>query len=68
MTWLMVWLMTWLMTWQDTMCYGTVSFVRVRPGYIGTATDNGMPVLLLQGQHLYDNANFALLEIKSVLT
>jgi len=51
---------------EDTMCYGTVSFVRVRPGYIGTATDNGMPVLLLQGQHLYDNANFALLEIKSV--
>ena len=39
---------------------------RVRPGFVGTATDNGKPVLLLPGQHLYNNANFSLLEIKSV--
>ena len=49
---------------EDRMQYGTVSFVRVRPGFIGLATDNGMPVLLLPGQHLYNNANFALQEIK----
>jgi len=51
---------------EDAMCFGTVSFVRVRPGFIGTATDNGMPVLLLPGQHLYNNANFALKEVKSI--
>ena len=51
---------------EDRMCFGTVSFVRIRPGFIGTATDNGNPVLLLPGQHLYNNANFALQEIKSV--
>ena len=51
---------------EDRMQYGTVSFVRVRPGFIGIATDNGMPVLLLPGQHLYNNANFALLDIKSI--
>ena len=51
---------------EDKMSFGTVSFVRVRPGFIGTATDNGRPVLLLPGQHLYNNANFSLLEIKSV--
>jgi regulator of protease activity HflC (stomatin/prohibitin superfamily) len=51
---------------EDTMSFGTVSFIRVRPGFIGTATDNGMPVLLLPGQHMINNANFALKEIKSV--
>jgi regulator of protease activity HflC (stomatin/prohibitin superfamily) len=51
---------------QDTMQFGTVSFVRVRPGFIGTAVDNGKPVLLLPGQHLYNNANFSLQEIKSI--
>ena len=51
---------------EDQMQFGTVSFVRVRPGFVGIATDNGKPVLLLPGQHLYNNANFALGRLVSV--
>merc|ERR1719502_1457165 len=45
---------------EDQMQFGTMSFVRVRPGYLGLATENGKPVLLLPGQHLSNDANFEL--------
>merc|ERR1719450_1541484 len=50
----------------DQMSFGTISFVRVRPGTIGLATDNGMPVLLLPGQHIYNEPNFEFKEFKSI--
>lgn len=31
---------------EDHMFFGTVSFVRVRPGFVGLGTENGLPVLL----------------------
>lgn len=45
---------------EDNMRFGTVSFVRVRPGFLGLATENGKPVLLLPGQHLMNDPNFEL--------
>ena len=35
---------------EDQMKFGTISFVRVRPGLLGLGTENGKPVLLLPGQ------------------
>jgi regulator of protease activity HflC (stomatin/prohibitin superfamily) len=51
---------------EDAMNFGTVTFARVKPGFVGLATDNGRPVLLLPGQHLYNEPNFQLTGVKSV--
>ena len=45
---------------EDQMQFGTISFVRVRPGFLGLATENGKPVLLLPGQHFSNAPNFQL--------
>ena len=45
---------------EDQMRFGTMSVVRVRPGFVGLATENGKPVLLLPGQHLTNEPNFEL--------
>jgi len=42
----------------DEMRYGTLVLIRVRSGFIGLGTDNGKPVLLLPGMHLYNAPNF----------
>merc|ERR1719450_1385400 len=51
---------------QDQISFGTISFVRVRPGTIGLATDNGQPVLLLPGQHIYNEPNFEFARFEDV--
>lgn len=51
---------------EDRMAFGTVSLIRVRPGTVGLGRQNGNPVLLLPGQHLYNEPNFELLEYKSI--
>merc|ERR1719379_2803529 len=42
---------------DDMIAFGTIVLIRVRPGTIGLATDNGKPVLLLPGLHFYDQPN-----------
>jgi len=42
----------------DCMLFGTITLVRVRPGKIGLGSDNGKPVFLLPGVHLYNAQNF----------
>jgi len=51
---------------ENHMSFGTVSFVRVRPGYVGIGADNGKPVLLLPGQHLFHEATFELVEFADI--
>merc|ERR1719502_1410336 len=51
---------------EDQMQFGTMNFVRVRPGFLGLATENGKPVLLLPGQHLSNEPNFQLEEFADV--
>jgi regulator of protease activity HflC (stomatin/prohibitin superfamily) len=42
---------------DDSISFGTLSILRVRPGIVGLATDNGRPVFLLPGLHVYDRPN-----------
>jgi regulator of protease activity HflC (stomatin/prohibitin superfamily) len=44
-------------TTDGVMNFGTITIIRVRPGNIGVATDNGKPALLLPGLHFYDQPN-----------
>merc|ERR1719499_939354 len=51
---------------EDRMQFGTINFVRVRPDFLGLATENGKPVLLLPGQHLFNEPNFELQSFANV--
>merc|ERR1719506_2834423 len=43
---------------DDRMQFGTMTFLRTRPGFIGLGTENGKPVILLPGMHLSNSPNF----------
>jgi len=48
------------------MRFGTLSLIRVRPGFIGLGADNGKPVLLLPGLHFYNAPNFEFMMCRNV--
>jgi len=51
---------------EDQMRFGTLSLIRVRPGFIGLGADNGKPVLLLPGLHFYNAPNFEFMMCRNV--
>jgi len=51
---------------KDHIADGPFTFVRVRRGQLGLAVENGKPVLLQEGVHVYNNPLFRFTEFKPV--
>jgi len=51
---------------EDVITEGTFTMVRVRRGQLGLAMENGKPVLLQEGLHVYNNPLFSFVEFKPV--
>lgn len=47
---------------ENSIKEGNIHIVRILPGQIGLATDNGKPIVLLPGRHAYNSALFNLEE------
>mmetsp|Transcript_61212 Transcript_61212/g.108858 ORF Transcript_61212/g.108858 Transcript_61212/m.108858 type:complete len:691 (-) Transcript_61212:171-2243(-) len=51
---------------DDVMMFGTMALIRIRPGFIGLGSDNGVPLFLLPGLHLLRAPNLQYQGVKSV--
>jgi len=51
---------------ENSICHGPFTMVRVQRGYIGLAKENGKPVFLDEGLHVYNSALFSFSEFKRV--
>jgi len=51
---------------EDLISVGTFTMIRVRRGQLGLAIENGKPVLLQEGLHVYNNPLFSFSEFKPV--
>jgi len=51
---------------NDNVTDGPFTFVRVRRGQLGLAVENGKPVLLQEGVHVYNNPLFSFTQFKPV--
>jgi regulator of protease activity HflC (stomatin/prohibitin superfamily) len=43
---------------EDYIHEGNITIARIKPGFVGLATENGRPILLLPGRHAYNSALF----------